>query len=64
VVFDELVKARTNGAAALMSEASRLYTASGAAGINLPEWTSLGAATVRTWVGVAHEARRIHGRAA
>lgn len=57
VVLDELA---STGAAALLSEASRLYSASGTPGIDAVEWTSLGAGTVRMWVAVAREARAIH----
>jgi len=62
IVFDELMSQRTTGAAALVSEASRLYSASATLGIDQPEWASLSAGTVRMWVAVAREARRIHGR--
>jgi hypothetical protein len=61
VVFAEMFDSRRNGAARLLTDASRLYTATAEDGIDHPAWETLSAGTVRMWVRVAREALAIHG---
>jgi hypothetical protein len=62
VVLSELIGARVLDSPRLLFNARRLYVASMDEETSLyPDWETLGAATVRTWVRVAREASAIFG---
>jgi hypothetical protein len=62
VVLSELIGARVLDSPRLLFNARRLYLASMDEETSLyPDWETLGAGTVRTWVRVAREAAAIFG---